>query len=501
MHLKTWRVSERSRSRTCKRADPHLHTCARINAGAMTHRSPGAVQGALTEGWHAMASAMEGAWDGSVSTEEEAWRPIQGLHDSFEVEARAVGDGDLLDGQTLEGAGLNLLDLFDAQEMRAVGEDSGHDAFDLGGMLADDLLPGLTLGVPRDMVLPNLAASECFYREVLIWHFGALRLLDDEPVLPAERAVAERKFCMKFERMAYGRTMVCNAVHALRLRECGLKPADRAPRHQPAFNPQAAVMPVDVDRRCTGVAAEVAGDGGGAASPGAVCGEEIAQDAGSAPGGWFDARRSKSGFGPGVLCASCADDMLGERAHGCGVDYLVDKVGAGAVNVNQHLERQGQAAPTRTPPVTKRRCRVMSSALYVRESLSFVRTMCAGRQKPGVTPMTRIIASARHRPRQFEYNPNKPEELVLGGVAGNILVLNHHTGSVVGSIASPGAVHSILGMHHLSGRMRVRAEIRNESSLCRFSPLTSAGECRAVLVALESVVADFGRRQRRYPVA
>ena len=59
-----------------------------------------------------MASAMEGAGDGSLSTEEEAWRPIQGLHDSFELEARAVGDGDLLGGQTLDGAGLNLLDLF-----------------------------------------------------------------------------------------------------------------------------------------------------------------------------------------------------------------------------------------------------------------------------------------------------------------------------------------------------------------------------------------------------
>ncbi len=40
-------------------------------------------------------------------------------------------------------------------------------------------------------------------------------------------------------------------------------------------------------------------------------------------------------------------------------------------------------------------CRVMSSAQYVRESLSFVRTMCAARQKLGVSPMAHILKSTR----------------------------------------------------------------------------------------------------------
>jgi hypothetical protein len=41
-------------------------------------------------------------------------------------------------------------------------------------------------------------------------------------------------------------------------------------------------------------------------------------------------------------------------------------------------------------------CRVMSSAQYVRESLSFVRTMCAARQKLGVSPMAHILKSTRY---------------------------------------------------------------------------------------------------------
>ena len=40
-------------------------------------------------------------------------------------------------------------------------------------------------------------------------------------------------------------------------------------------------------------------------------------------------------------------------------------------------------------------CRVMSSAQYVRESLSFVRTMCAARQKLGVSPMAHILKSTQ----------------------------------------------------------------------------------------------------------
>ena len=67
-------------------------------------------------------------------------------------------------------------------------------------------------------------------------------------------------------------------------------------------------------------------------------------------------------------------------------------------------------------------CRVMSSAQHVRESLSFVRTMCAARQKLGVSPMARVIAPSHFRPRQFEYHPTKAEELVVGSVSGEVMV-------------------------------------------------------------------------------
>jgi WD40 repeat protein len=92
-------------------------------------------------------------------------------------------------------------------------------------------------------------------------------------------------------------------------------------------------------------------------------------------------------------------------------------------------------------------CRVMSSAQYRSEPLSFVRSMCAARQdRLCVTPMTRVIAPSHFRPRQFEYHPRKAEELVLGSVSGDVIVLNHPTGSVVGSTAIRGPAHSILGL-------------------------------------------------------
>ena len=86
------------------------------------------------------------------------------------------------------------------------------------------------------------------------------------------------------------------------------------------------------------------------------------------------------------------------------------------------------------------------SALYATDSLSFVRTMCAARQKLGAAPMARVVAPSHFRPRQFEYHPRKPEELVLGSVSGEVMVMNHQTGSVLGSAVAPGPAHSILGL-------------------------------------------------------
>ena len=163
------------------------------------------------------------------------------IHNMLEVD-----DARGLEGvgiQTMESAGLDELDVLDAQGLLdEAGDGDGRDAFFWGGLIANGLIP--------ELVLPNTILAERFYREFLLWHVQSLEVLDGLHVSPAQRSVSERVFCMHFERLAYGRTRSSNAVHALRLRECGLKPADRAPslaRRQACWASAAPALPVVLD--------------------------------------------------------------------------------------------------------------------------------------------------------------------------------------------------------------------------------------------------------------
>eukprot|EP00802_Teleaulax_amphioxeia_P018906 Tamp_19117.p1 GENE.Tamp_19117~~Tamp_19117.p1 ORF type:complete len:369 (-),score=71.10 Tamp_19117:171-1175(-) len=60
--------------------------------------------------------------------------------------------------------------------------------------------------------------------------------------------------------------------------------------------------------------------------------------------------------------------------------------------------------------------------------------------------MARVIAPSHFRPRQFEYHPTKAEELVVGSVSGEVMVMNHQTRSVLGTALTAGPPHSILGL-------------------------------------------------------
>jgi len=93
-----------------------------------------------------------------------------------------------------------------------------------------------------------------------------------------------------------------------------------------------------------------------------------------------------------------------------------------------------------------RKMSLTSMGEYMKHPSTFVRSMCACRQPPGAQPATRMIAPSHLRPRQFEYHPTKPEELVIGTVNGEVIVLNHLTGSVLGQATAAGPPHSILGL-------------------------------------------------------
>ncbi|KAK1316796.1 hypothetical protein QJS10_CPA05g01262 [Acorus calamus] len=50
------------------------------------------------------------------------------------------------------------------------------------------------------------------------------------------------------------------------------------------------------------------------------------------------------------------------------------------------------------------------------------------------------------RPRQFEYHPSNPSLMVFGTLDGELVVINHESGKIVGYLSSAGALHSILGL-------------------------------------------------------
>ncbi|KAL6013195.1 hypothetical protein ACLOJK_003687, partial [Asimina triloba] len=73
---------------------------------------------------------------------------------------------------------------------------------------------------------------------------------------------------------------------------------------------------------------------------------------------------------------------------------------------------------------------------------------------PVLQPISKLRSISREetkkfRPRQFEYHPRDPSLMVFGTLDGELVVINHESGRLVGYLASLGALHSILGLSWL----------------------------------------------------
>ncbi|XP_068656346.1 protein DWD HYPERSENSITIVE TO UV-B 1 isoform X2 [Aristolochia californica] len=84
---------------------------------------------------------------------------------------------------------------------------------------------------------------------------------------------------------------------------------------------------------------------------------------------------------------------------------------------------------------------------------SFRRAICAAKVGssawPYLYPLSRSISDGQaksFRPRQFEYHPCDPSLMVFGTLDGELVVVNHENGNIVGYIQSGGALQSILGL-------------------------------------------------------
>eukprot|EP00899_Mesostigma_viride_P005730 jgi/Mesvir1/15158/Mv26216-RA.3 len=63
-----------------------------------------------------------------------------------------------------------------------------------------------------------------------------------------------------------------------------------------------------------------------------------------------------------------------------------------------------------------------------------------------VCPAPQVVCPLRYRPRQFEYHPTLPEYMIVGSIAGQVLLVRHVAGQVVAQVDSMGAPHSVLGL-------------------------------------------------------
>ncbi|XP_058080364.1 protein DWD HYPERSENSITIVE TO UV-B 1 isoform X2 [Magnolia sinica] len=89
---------------------------------------------------------------------------------------------------------------------------------------------------------------------------------------------------------------------------------------------------------------------------------------------------------------------------------------------------------------------------------SFSRSISAAKVGSSAWPLLHPISKLRSisreetknfRPRQFEYHPSNPCLMVFGTLDGELVVINHESGKLVGYLPSVGALHSILGLSWL----------------------------------------------------
>lgn len=92
-------------------------------------------------------------------------------------------------------------------------------------------------------------------------------------------------------------------------------------------------------------------------------------------------------------------------------------------------------------------------------AISFSRSICAAKMASCAWPATYPISKLKRnstensteinkkfRPRQFEYHPSDASLMVFGTLDGEVVVINHESGKIVGHVQSVGANHSILGL-------------------------------------------------------
>ncbi|KAL6277568.1 hypothetical protein ACE6H2_021169 [Prunus campanulata] len=85
----------------------------------------------------------------------------------------------------------------------------------------------------------------------------------------------------------------------------------------------------------------------------------------------------------------------------------------------------------------------------------FLRSLCAAKLGSSMWPLLHPLSNFSHtskaenkklRPRQFEYHPSNPSLMVFGTLDGEVVVLNHENGKIVGYVPSIGAMSSVLGL-------------------------------------------------------
>eukprot|EP01018_Ginkgo_biloba_P003123 Gb_13353 [translate_table: standard] len=120
-------------------------------------------------------------------------------------------------------------------------------------------------------------------------------------------------------------------------------------------------------------------------------------------------------------------------------------------NIIDILRRRETGAGTALVSFCKGKQRSRNSV----SGIAFSRSICAAKMASCAWPATRPISklkknpseiNRKFRPRQFEYHPCDPSLMVFGTLDGEVVVINHESGKIVGHVQSVGATHSILGL-------------------------------------------------------
>ncbi|GMP27831.1 hypothetical protein CsSME_00003644 [Camellia sinensis var. sinensis] len=92
---------------------------------------------------------------------------------------------------------------------------------------------------------------------------------------------------------------------------------------------------------------------------------------------------------------------------------------------------------------------------YRKSQHFYSRSLCAAKLGSSAWPLLHPVSNICHiikeevkslRPRQFEYHPSNSSLMVFGTLDGEIVVLNHENGHIVGYLPSLGPMNSVLGL-------------------------------------------------------